>query len=94
MTLDDFRQTLDQKEPAADLSNALKALWIEANGDWDKAHKLVQNNSVDSCWVHAYLHRKEGDLSNAGHWYERAKRPVYDQSFEQEWQDITRALLE
>lgn len=59
-----FLTTIDQGSPDPSWPNALQALWYEANNDWDKAHELVQDNSPDSCHVHAYLHRKEGDQSN------------------------------
>ncbi|MDA0788125.1 MAG: hypothetical protein O2780_01555 [Proteobacteria bacterium] len=74
-------------------SQALQALWWEKKGDWDRAHKLLQASTPDNDWVHAYLHRVEGDLSNAGYWYRRAKRPVPEQSLAAEWQAIISELL-
>ena len=67
----------------------LKALEIEKNGDWDKAHKIVQELYHQwAYWIHAYLHRKEPDLSNASYWYSRAKKRMPDYSYEKEWKEI------
>jgi hypothetical protein len=67
----------------------LKALEIEKNGDWDKAHEIVQvMHHKLAYWVHAYLHRKEPDLSNASYWYARAGKPMPEYSYEKEWKEI------
>lgn len=67
----------------------LKALEIEKNGDWNKTHKIVQDLHYQlAYWIHAYLHQKEPDLSNASYWYSRAKKPMPDYSFDQEWKEI------
>ncbi len=72
----------------------LRALWLDARGDWDGAHKCVDVlEDKDSMWVHAYLHRKEGDVSNARYWYARAGRPPQDGPLEDEWTEIAGALL-
>ena len=72
---------------------AVLALQADAGGEWDRAHRLVQNDaSAEAAWVHAYLHRKEGDLANAGYWYGRAGRPVATTGLSQEWQEIAAAL--
>ncbi len=89
MTIEDFLA----EAPDEACSDALKALWHEAKGDWDHAHELVQANSPDDCWVHAYLHRKEGDLSNASYWYGRAGKPDFDGTLEEEWLAIAGDLL-
>jgi hypothetical protein len=69
-------------------------MWHEAKGDWDKAHQIVQEqNDRDGAWVHAYLHRQEGDNANAAYWYSRASRPVSQASLEREWEEIVKALL-
>jgi hypothetical protein len=86
------------KELAApgELDGALQALWYDAQGDWDKAHEAAQAaGSADGDWVHAYLHRKEGDIGNAGYWYSRAGKPAVGASvsLETEWTDIATALL-
>jgi hypothetical protein len=73
----------------------LKALWIEANGDWATAHRIVQVlYDRDAMWVHAYLHRKEGDLGNSSYWYSRANKPMSKLSLDEEWVEIVGALLD
>jgi hypothetical protein len=90
----DFKATLSGAKPADGLQPPLAALWWAAKGDWDAAHKIVQDESdAHSAWVHAYLHRVEGDLSNAGYWYRRAGQPVAQDSLEAEWQRIVSALV-
>lgn len=79
-----------------DVSLPLQALWHDARGDWDRAHTVCQQaNNRDGDWVHAYLHRKEGDLGNAGYWYARAGRPMPKPSvtLDAEWTEIAQALL-
>lgn len=94
MTMDEFEQTLSDPRPPAGWTPELKALWYDRKGDWDGAHAIVQDEaSRESAWVHAYLHRKEGDLANAGYWYRRCGRPVCTDALETEWERITRALL-
>ena len=73
-------------------SSALRALSSLANGKWDKAHELVQDSSPENDWVHAHLHRVEGDLANARYWYKRAGKPVCEASLDDEWQIINKAL--
>ena len=86
--------SLDGAAPAPDLSAPLAALWWAAKGDWDQAHKIVQDESSrEAAWVHAYLHRVEGDLGNAGYWYRQAGQPVAKDSLEAEWERIVSALL-
>lgn len=77
------------------LSLPLSALWHDARGDWAKAHDICQQaKSQEGDWVHAYLHRKEGDFGNAGYWYARAGRPMpnADVTLEAEWEALVRAL--
>ena len=94
MTLDEFKASLEGDAPPAGLSKALQALWAEAHGDWDAAHKLAQaGNDENGAWVHAYLHRVEGDLSNAGYWYRRANKPVSSVPLPEEWDEIAATLL-
>ena len=91
----DFKASLSGAAPAPDLGPPLAALWWAAKGEWDAAHKLVQDEATaDSAWVHAYLHRVEGDLGNAGYWYRRANKPVATGPLETEWERIVTALLE
>ena len=85
--------SLDGAAPAPNLSAPLAGLWWAAKGDWDQAHKIVQDESSrEAAWVHAYLHRVEGDLGNAGYWYRQAGQPVATDSLEAEWQRIANAL--
>jgi hypothetical protein len=77
MTLDEFRQSLSATEPPAGLTHALAGLWWDAKGDWKRAHDSAQQDEgVEGSWVHAYLHRKEGDQGNAAYWYNRAGKLV------------------
>ena len=95
VTMADFKASLAGAVPAPDLDAPLAALWWAAKGDWDAAHKLVQDqSSTDAAWVHAYLHRVEGDLGNAGYWYRRAGKPVAGDPLETEWERIVLTLLE
>jgi hypothetical protein len=90
----DFKASLSDTVPAPDLDAPLAALWWAANGKWDEAHKIVQDeDDANSAWVHAYLHRVEGDLGNAGYWYRRAGQPVATGSLEIEWEQMVSALL-
>ena len=89
----EFRASLSGAAPAMSVSAPLAGLWWAAKGDWEKAHKLVQDDpSREAAWVHAYLHRVEGDLGNAGYWYRQAGKPVANGSLETEWESIASAL--
>jgi hypothetical protein len=89
-----FRASLSDTAPAPGLEPPLAALWWAAKGQWDDAHKIVQEEDTkDAAWVHAYLHRVEGDLGNAGYWYRQAGQPVPKDSLEAEWERIVSALL-
>ena len=90
-----FRESIRAAKPPAGLSEALQALWWEAKGDWDKAHELAQaGEGKAGDWVHAYLHRKEGDPSNAAYWYKRVGRPASTLSLDSEWEEIARDMLD
>jgi hypothetical protein len=94
MDLAAFRASLGAPEPPPNLSLALRALWREAKGDWEGAHELAQADEGGAGdWVHAYLHRKEGDAGNASYWYRRARKPVANGPLEDEWTEIAAALL-
>ncbi len=94
MDLSAFKQSLDQDAPPAGLGPALAALWYEAKGDWHQAHRLAQTQEdADGAWVHAYLHRVEGNLSSADYWYRRAGKPQSSASLKREWDEIAGALL-
>ena len=93
MTPAEFKETLKNSTPP-DVPVLLHSRWHDARGQWDKAHDLAQEvESRDGSWIHAYLHRKEGDRSNAHYWYNRANRKMPSYSLEQEWEEIVTALL-
>lgn len=95
MTVDAFRATTSADAPPDGLAAALRALWHDARGDWTAAHEVAQDiHDETGSWVHAYLHRKEGDLANAGYWYRRAGRPAATGSLDEEWRAIVSALLD
>ena len=94
MKLKEFKESVANQTPPTGISLVLQALWHEAKGDWDAAHDLLQKqNDRTGAWVHAYLHRKEGDNSNAAYWYSRAGRTLPQQSLQAEWEEIVEALL-
>lgn len=89
-----FKASLSGAAPVPSVDAPLAALWWAAKGDWDQAHKIVQDEaSPDAAWVHAYLHRVEGDIGNAGYWYRQALRPPASGSLEAEWERIASELL-
>ena len=95
MTPADFQRSRTGKTAPRGLAPALVALWWARKGDWDKAHKIVmEQDGRDAAWVHAYLHRVEGDAGNAAYWYRAAKRPVAAGAHDAEWQAIAAALLD
>ena len=80
--------------PPPDLAPPLLALWWDARGDWAAAHEAAQaGEDATSAWVHAYLHRREGDLSNAGYWYRRAGKVMPAGTLDEEWRALATALL-
>ncbi|MEX1018146.1 MAG: hypothetical protein WDZ49_00730 [Litorilinea sp.] len=94
MTLDEFRASLTEDAPPEGSSPALAALWYDANSDWHRAHTILQDDEgADGAWAHAYLHRVEGDLPNAGYWYRRANRAPSGAPLEEEWSAIAQELL-
>jgi len=94
MTLDQFRNTLTGDTAPAELSPPLRALWEDAKGNWNAAHAVAQDiDTKAGSWIHAYLHRKEGDLGNAGYWYRRAGQATADDTLDEEWARIVNALL-
>jgi hypothetical protein len=95
VSMADFKASLEGAAPAPDLDAPLAALWWVAKGDWDAAHRLVQDEATrEAAWVHAYLHRVEGDLGNAGYWYRQAGQPIAKDALEAEWERIASALSE
>ncbi len=95
MSFEEFRKAVGGATAPAGASGAVLALWHDARGDWDGAHSAAQDDaSKAGAWVHAYLHRKEGDPGNAGYWYARAGRrmPAAGVTLEAEWEQIARTL--
>jgi hypothetical protein len=83
-----------QPAPPSSLSAELQALWWAKKGDWERAHDLAQDaNSRHGDWVHAYLHRVEGDPNNAVYWYARAKEPFFEGDLEDEWTHLLENLI-
>jgi hypothetical protein len=94
MDLAALRASLADPAPPSGVGLALQALWFDAKGEWDRAHEQAQaDEGAAGCWVHAYLHRKEGDAGNAAYWYRRARKPVGSGALEAEWEAIATALL-
>ena len=94
MTLDDFRQSLARTSPPDGMAPALAGLWHQGRGDWQAANEAAQvDDGREAAWVHAHLHRVEGDEANAGYWYRRAGRPHCHDPLDTEWEAITTALL-
>ena len=94
MTLSEFNRSLVKAKPPTGLAPALAALWWAGKDQWDKAHAIVMDEGGKDCaWVHAYLHRVEGDLGNARYWYGQAQRPVPTKPLASEWEAIVQALL-
>jgi len=93
MTFQAFKVSVADTLPPHDLPQLLLALWYAAKGDWEKAHELSQSDkSAAGSWVHAYLHRVEGENGNAAYWYQRAGEPICQLSLEDEWEQIAEAL--
>jgi len=94
MTVDEFKASLAGDVPPHGVGKLLQAMWHDAKGDWVNAHKLAQDvQGSQGALVHAYLHRKEGDLSNASYWYGRAGSDMPEISLDAEWEGIVRRLL-
>lgn len=94
MDFQQFSASLSHNTPPPGITAYLEALWHDAKDNWEEAHNLIQDiENPTAAWIHAYLHRKEGDTSNARYWYTKASRPVPAVSLQQEWEDIVKALL-
>ncbi len=93
-TLAEFKESLALERPVDDLPAQLKSLWYDGKGDWHQAHSGVDHlTDQASNWVHAYLHRKEGDIWNADYWYGKAKRTRPNISLEEEWEHLVLQFL-
>lgn len=91
----EFETTLDQAVPDATWPDALKALWFDAKGDWESSHNIAQDmHTRMGSWMHAYLHRKEGDTFNAGYWYRQAGRSYPEITLDEELREMVRFVLE
>ena len=94
MDFEMYKSSLAAEAPPDGLSMAAQALWWEAKGDWHLAHQCVQKQAdAEGAWTHAYLHRVEGDLGNAGYWYRRAGHPVATGPLQTEWELMAAALI-
>ena len=94
MDFEEFKKSLSDSTPLNDSSAYLESLWYDAKGDWNRAHEIIQNiEDKTAGWIHSYLHRKEGDLSNASYWYQRAGKPTARNSLAAEWDEISSTLL-
>ena len=94
MTLEQYIQSLSSPAPPPETSDYLKALWFDAKGDWEKSHNIIQDiDDKKAAWIHAYLHRKEGDIWNADYWYGKAGKKRPEVSLEEEWEIIVKALI-
>ena len=94
MTPAAFRRSLSNAVPPKTVSAALQSLWWAKKGDWEKAHRIaMDDHSRDGAWVHAYLHRVEGDQGNADYWYRQARRPSAQGPLDAEWDAMIDALL-
>lgn len=94
ITLAQFKQSLSLASPPADYSVYLKALWWDDRDDWERSHTTIQDvPGEEAAWIHAYLHRKEGDIGNADYWYRRAGRKRSSLSLDEEWEEIVQEML-
>jgi hypothetical protein len=94
MSFEEFHASLNNTTPPEALSASLKALWYDGKNDWESAHNIAQDiNTTEGSWIHAYLHRKEGDFGNASYWYSRAGKAMPETSLNDEWNNIVRELL-
>lgn len=95
MNFSDFQDTLTKNQMPSGLSIFLKALWLDGKGKWHEAHDLVDGHPGElAAWIHAYLHRKEGDNWNANYWYRRAGKNMPEQSLNEEWESLVHWFLE
>ena len=94
MQYDDFIKSTKESEPTDKLSGVHLAIWYAVKNNWDMAHNIVQDiNTQTASWIHAYLHRVEGDISNAHYWYNRAKKEPSSESLKSELDDIIQLLF-
>lgn len=95
MTVTDFKASLQSKDAPSGISPLLQSLWYDAKGDWENAHSIAQEiHTRKGSWIHAYLHRKEGDNGNASYWYHMADMTFPQVSLEEEWEEMVAAFVE
>ncbi len=91
MTYELFVKSLDAGQPEDKMPDTLRVLWYQRKQEWEKAHQIAQDmEGADGAWLHAFLHRDEGDEWNAGYWYRRAGKPFFSGSIEEEWEKLAR----
>ena len=94
MNFETFQESLSANTAPAGSNIYLQSLWYDAKGDWDKAHTLIQDlTDKTAAWIHAYLHRREGDVFNANYWYTKAGKRMPGYALEQEWEELVKAML-
>ncbi len=94
MDISFFKESLAGDTPPENATVHLKALWYDKKGDWNSAHDLIQDlQDKNAAWIHAYLHRKEGDVANADYWYRLAGKKRYSGTIEEEWEELLKALI-
>jgi hypothetical protein len=95
MKKEQFKKSLSFPGPPSGMDDHLLALWFDARGDWEGSHETIQDlTGLKAAWIHAYLHRKEGDLSNAAYWYQLAGRKMSTESLDEEWEEILSVLVD
>ena len=94
MTFDQFQESLSQSHPPPGISRHLESLWYDAKKDWEQSHNIIQDiNDSKASWIHAYLHRKEGDIWNADYWYNKAGKKRPPVTLDTEWEEIVRNMI-
>jgi hypothetical protein len=94
MTINEFKSSIEEKSLPGGLNDLQKALWYDAKGEWDKAHEIAQGiNNFSGSLIHAYLHRKEGDVSNANYWYAKADRKMPNVALSEEWDQLVEEMF-
>src|SRR5258705_13619126 len=94
MNREEFMESIAEEATLTEVSAPLAALWWDAKGDWTRAHAMVDElETGDGMAVHAYLHRKEGDATNAEYWYRRAGRSFHRPLLHDEWMSLVEGLI-
>ena len=89
-----FQNSLAEPSPPTNWPRGLKALWYDAKNDWEGSHDIAQEMHTNlGSWIHAYLHRKEGDEFNAGYWYRKAGRAFPNITLKKEHREIVEHIL-